>query len=177
MPKTRFASRANRVVRIAKSEIGYHEGRTGNHWNNEEKYAGKIPGLEWANFQAWCATFVSWVAMTANVANYYPRTASCDVAAGWFKMRDQWSEYPAVGAQVFYGTPNDLVHTGIVTDFDDEFIYTVEGNTNNNGSREGDGVYAKKRPRYDNWVVGYGYPKFKRPLRSADPVYNDEYVA
>ncbi|HUH57597.1 MAG TPA: CHAP domain-containing protein [Pseudomonadales bacterium] len=172
--KKRFAPRANKVARIAKSQVGYHEGRSGGHWNNKQKYSGQVPGLEWSNNQPWCATFVSWVVMVAKVGHLYPRTASCDVGAGWFKARGQWSEYPAKGAQVFFGYPHDLVHTGIVTDFDDTYIYTVEGNTNGDGSREGDGVYFKKRLRRDPWVVGYGYPDFNLPLKSADPFYRNE---
>lgn len=172
MRKVLFAPRAKRVVRIAKAEVGYHEGFFGGRWNNKQKYSGQVPGLEWSDNQPWCASFVSWVAMRAMVSEFYPRTASCDIAANWFKERDQWSDYPAVGAQVFYGYPHDLVHTGIVVDFDDKYIYTVEGNTNDSGSREGDGVYFKKRLRRDTWVVGYGYPKFVLPLKSADPDYN-----
>lgn len=162
---------ANRVVRVARGEVGTHEGRSGGHWNNHQKYSPAVPGLEWSQNQAWCATFVSWVAMTAGVAELYPRTASCDVAAAWFRSKGQWSEYPAVGAQVFFGSYSDFVHTGLVVAYDDTYITTVEGNTNTNGSREGDGVYLKRRARRDSYVVGYGYPAFPDGIDSADPRY------
>lgn len=109
------------------------------------------------------------MALKAGAAHLYPRTASCDVAYAWFKARGQISEYPAVGAQVFFGTRADLVHTGLVVSYDADYVYTVEGNTNDNGSREGDGVYAKKRARRDAYLVGYGYPAFPGGLVSADP--------
>jgi hypothetical protein len=149
-----------KVIDTATAEVGYHEGRSGGHWNNQEKYAGQVPGLEWANGQPWCAVFVSWVALNAGVADLFPRTASCDVAAKWFRDRGQWSEFPSIGAQVFYGTAADLVHTGVVVDFDRDTITTVEGNTNDSGSREGDGVYRKVRQRRDGYVVGYGLPAY-----------------
>jgi hypothetical protein len=40
-----------------------------------------------------------------------------------------------------------LGHTGIVEKFDDNFIYTIEGNTNDTGSREGIMVCRKQRIR------------------------------
>lgn len=159
------------VIATAKAEVGYHEGRSNGHWNNREKYAAQVPGLAWVSDQGqpWCAVFVSWVALKAGAADLFPRTASTNVGAQWFKDRGQWSEYPAVGAQVFFGKNGHMEHTGIVYAFDADSIYTVEGNTNTSGSAEGDGVYLKKHGRRDAWVQGYGLPKYPEPLKSADP--------
>ncbi|SDL14202.1 CHAP domain-containing protein [Nocardioides sp. YR527] len=162
-------SNASGIIKVAKAEVGYHEGRSGGHWNNKQKYSPAVPSLEWSQNQAWCATFVSWCALQAGVTTLYPRTASTDLGARWFKDRGQWSEYPAVGAQVFFGVNGDMNHTGIVYGFDATYIYTIEGNTNASGSREGDGVYLKTRARRDSYVQGYGYPKFTEGIKSADP--------
>lgn len=160
------------VVAAARSQVGYHEGRSGGHWNNREKYAAQVAGLEWANYQPWCATFVAWCFTKAGAIGLVPKvSASCDISASGWKHAGRWSEYPAIGAQVFYGTPRDLVHTGLVVAFDDDTITTVEGNTNDNGSREGDGVYVKRRRRRDAYVVGYGYPEYPEGIVSADPRY------
>lgn len=94
----------DKVIATARAEIGYREGKTNGHWNNKTKYGPAVPGLEWADWQAWCGTFVSWVAMTAGAAELFPRTASCAAGVKWFRDRKRFSEYPAVGAQVFYGT-------------------------------------------------------------------------
>ncbi|WP_405560674.1 CHAP domain-containing protein [Streptomyces sp. NBC_01180] len=158
------------VIKIASAEVGYHEGRSGGHWNNNEKYAAQVPGLSWANYQAWCATFVSYCAYKAGAASLFPSTASCATGVAWFKSRKRWSEYPAVGAQVFYG-PGGGSHTGIVVAYDSATITTIEGNTNTNGSAEGDGVYRKTRQRRDNYVYGYGYPAYAEGIKSADPAY------
>jgi GH25 family lysozyme M1 (1,4-beta-N-acetylmuramidase) len=161
------------VIRVAEDEVGVREGRSGDHWNNHQKYSLQVPQLEWSDGQPWCQTFVTWVARKTDVqALYHPvasPTASCDAAGAWFKKIGRWSEYPAVGAQVFLGTSRDLNHTGLVVQYDDTFIYTVEGNTNTTGAREGNGVYAKKRGRRDIAVVGYGYPAFAEGIQSADP--------
>jgi hypothetical protein len=160
------------VIRIASAEVGYHEGKSGGHWNNKTKYAPAVPGLEWADWQAWCATFVSWVAMTAGAAALFPRTASCAAGVAWFKSKSQWSEYPAIGAQVFFG-PGGGTHTGLVVDYDANTITTIEGNTNTSGSAEGDGVYRKTRQRRDAYVYGYGYPAYAAGIKSADPTWKN----
>lgn len=162
----------DRLISTAKAEIGYHEGRdpSGN-WNNHQKYSPAVPGLEWSQNQAWCATFVSWCAMQAGLADLFPRTASTDTAAAWYKAKKRWSEYPAIGAQGFLGVGNNMHHTFIVTAYDDTYVYTVEGNTNTNGSPQGDGVYALKRVRRDAGLVGYGYPAYPEGIVSADPAW------
>lgn len=165
------------VLKVAKAEVGTRETREGDHWVNDSKYnrwLGKIPGYGRDGYgYPWCAVFVAWCADKAGAAELYPKTASCLVAVNWWKKAGRWSEYPAIGAQVFFG-PGGGTHTGIVYDFDDEFIYTYEGNTNASGGAEGDGVHAKKRPRKDSYAYGYGYPKFTDGIESADPAWGKE---
>lgn len=152
---------AARFVAVARAELGYQEGRdrSGN-WNNHQKYSPAVPSLEWSQGQPWCATGVSWCALQAGVADMFPRTASCDAGGQWFKARSQWHESPEVGDQVFFGTPVDLNHTGIVCAYDDVYVWSIEFNTNNDGSRNGDGVYINKRERRAANVVGYGRPNW-----------------
>lgn len=165
----------SKALAAAKAEVGYHEGKSGGHWNNKQKFSGAVPGLEWSDYQAWCATFVSWCALQGGVADLYPRTASCAAGVAWFKARKRWSEYPAVGAQIFFG-PGGGSHTGIVVSYDATYVHTIEGNTNTNGSAEGDGVYAKTRTRRDSYVYGYGYPEFTEGIKSADPTWKNPAV-
>lgn len=165
---------ADKVIAVAKSQVGYHEGRDPDgNWNNHQKYSPAVPGLEWSQNQAWCATFVSWVAMKAGVAHLFPRTASTDAGASWYQSRGQWSEYPAVGAQGYLAHSGNEFHTFIVVRYDDTYIYTIEGNSNTNGSPQGDGVYALKRRRRDSIVEGYGYPAYPEGIISADPDWAD----
>jgi hypothetical protein len=163
----------DQVIAFAKGEIGYHEGRSDGHWNNREKYAAMV-GQNWVSDQAqpWCDIFV-WACADAGGAarEDWPRSASCDVSGAAFKQMGRWSEYPAVGAQVFFGTPTDLNHTGLVVAYDDTFVWTIEGNTNDSGAREGDGVYAKQHRRDEPRIVGYGYPLYADGIDSADPAW------
>ncbi|WP_438470837.1 CHAP domain-containing protein [Streptomyces asiaticus] len=157
-----------KILALAESQVGVHEGRSNGHWNNNQRYSDEVPGLEWSDYQAWCCTFVSWLAYKAGASGLFPRTASCLTAVSWFKQRGRWSEYPAIGAQIFFGTGGGS-HTGIVYDYDSTYAYTIEGNTNLDGSAEGDGVYKKRRVRRDAYVYGYGLPKYKEGIKSADP--------
>jgi hypothetical protein len=119
---------------------------------------------------------VSWLAYKAGVSDLFPRTASCATGVAWFKQRGRFSAYPARGAQVFFGK-NGGTHTGIVVDYDEDpngYIYTIEGNTNANGSPEGDGVYKKKHLRKDAYVFGYGLPKYAEGIKAADPAFKGE---
>ncbi|RCH68724.1 CHAP domain-containing protein [Streptomyces sp. SDr-06] len=164
-------SGASAIINSAEAEVGYHEGRDSDgNWNNIQKYSEQVPGLAWSDGEAWCATFMSWLAMVSGNAALYPRTASCAEGVDWFRSIGRFSEYPAVGAQAFYG-PGGGSHTGLVVRFDDTHIYTVEGNTNDNGSAQGDGVYRQTRRRRDDYVYGYGYPRFAEGIVSADPAY------
>lgn len=166
----------DKIERVAKAEVGYHEGKTSGQWDNDQKYSDELPGFKWSDGQPWCATFVCWSFWKVGAYDLLPSpSASCDNLAAGFKKNGRWSEYPAKGAVVFYGVPSDLNHTGIVVGFNEDFIWTVEGNTNDDGSREGDGVYLKKRARKGANVIGYGYPKFKEGIESADPKYADDF--
>ncbi|WP_241695032.1 CHAP domain-containing protein [Streptomyces sp. C] len=172
-----MTSQVSKISGIAKAEVGTHEKRSGGHWVNDSKYNrwfGKIPGYDQDGYGwPWCAAFVAWCAAEAGLSALYPKTASCEAGVAWFKKQGRFSAYPARGAMVFFGR-NGGTHTGLCIDFDSEWIYTVEGNTNADGSPEGDGVYEKRHRRTDAYVYGYGYPDFAEGIVSADPAWKDK---
>ena len=47
----------------------------------------------------------------------------------------------------YWLNPDRSGHIFLVAGFDGELLVTIEGNTDDGGSREGDGVYARRRPR------------------------------
>lgn len=150
---------ANNVLSRCAAEVGYREGS-----NNYNKYAAPAGH---ANYQAWCATFL--VAEFNLAGQELPsgaNTASCWLNCQAFKRVNRFSWYPAVGAIFFLGASGSE-HTGIVYRYDSTYVYTYEGNTNNNGSPQGNGVYARKRTRRS--IYGYGYPNYSDPIISADP--------
>ncbi|MDT0451876.1 peptidoglycan-binding protein [Streptomyces hesseae] len=156
------------VINTAREEVGYHEGREDGDWNNIQKYAPAVPGLEWAQGEAWCHTFVSWCFQEAGAVDLAPVTASCWEGVQWFQDRDRYTDYPVIGGIVYFGAGGGS-HTGIVVAYTDDEITTVEGNTNSNGSAEGDGVYLKTRPRHSSYIHGYGIPDYPEGVVLADP--------
>jgi LysM repeat protein len=163
-----MAKGAKEVLALAATQVGVHEGYSGGHWNNDQRYSKETPTLAWSNGFAWCQTFQSWLLYKTGLASLGPCTASCLNAVGWFKNHGRFSEYPALGAQIFFGKGGGS-HVGLVVGYDSTYVYTIEGNTNSNGSAEGDGVYRKTRRRSDTYVFGYGYPKYEGGSYSADP--------
>lgn len=159
---------ADTLIAIEKSQVGYRENNGSSNHNNLQKYSNEVPGLEWSQNQAWCMTFQSWCLRKAGIAPLGPVTASTATGYQWYASRGRASFYPAVGALVFFG-PGAGSHVGMVWKYDANTIWTIEGNTNDNGSAEGDGVYSKTRQRRDTYVYGYGYPAFSEGIVTADP--------
>jgi len=105
---------------------------------------------------AWCAAFVDWCVMEAQSLTKKtdferPQTAGAYDLENWAKTK---AKSPTVilskEGKIRKG---DIIvftfsHCGIAVDDEDAgYIRTVEGNTNDEGSREGDGVYSKLRKR------------------------------
>jgi hypothetical protein len=166
-------SQTDTLIAIEKAEVGYREGFSNGHYNNHQKFSPAVPGLEWSQNQAWCQTFQSWAFQQAGAKSLAPVTASCPTAVNWYKSRSRFSFYPAIGAMVFFGHSGGQ-HVGLVYKYDANYAYTIEGNTNANGSSEGNGVYLKKRARRDSYLYGYGLPEFSEGIITADPGLKDK---
>ena len=152
-------NKRNLVQRIYTAELGVRE-RTGrNDGTRVEAY------LRYVNLERgapWCAAFVCWVFGKAGVAN--PRTGW---SPGLFtKSRVCWQRSVAVQPNKKIYTPKQgdvfgiwfpdkqrIAHAGFVDKWEDTWVTTVEGNTNEAGSREGDGVYRKRRLVRSVWQV------------------------
>lgn len=148
-----------KVVRIAISEIGYHEGE-----NNYNKYA---PDLEqWYGWniqnQPWCDIFVDWCFVTAYGMELASKllcepigsaSASCAVSMSRFQSAGQFTfDCPQVGDQVFFGAGGGS-HTGLVVSVDGNSFDTIEGNTS-------DGVYRRHHSVGDGYTYGFGHPDY-----------------
>ncbi|GAA0686100.1 hypothetical protein GCM10010193_44950 [Kitasatospora atroaurantiaca] len=170
-------SQVENVTQRFQSFVGAHEGSANGHWNNDIR---NIHGVNFAevfgmNFVAWC-DIGFWVCFKLEgLEALIPKSASCYSSIAGYQQVDRYSEYPAIGAQFFVSSgelPRGGAHTGFVVGYDDDHIQTVEFNTNDTGSSEGDGCYAKTRSRFGNETSGvyaYGYPNYAEGIVSADP--------
>jgi len=103
--------------------------------------------------EAWCASFVSWVFGKAGYAA--PRTAWSP--ALFPKARQVKLARPGTVFGIYFSSKKRIAHAGLVERKQGNWIYTIEGNTSVDGSREGDGVYRKLRhartiAAYANWL-------------------------
>jgi len=158
---------ARAMIDRAADWIGYREGP-----GNANRFSAELgrPG------EAWCADFVSAVARESGNGGYFPDTASCAVGRAWFQRRGRLSQYPAVGAQVFFGEAGNPYgpggeHTGLCIAYTATTITVIAGNTNDNGSPNGDGVYRRTYQRRSDYVESYGYPAYPEGLVCADPAW------
>lgn len=127
-----------RLVQTARLQVGVREATGHNDGKMIETYL-LYTGLPKGN--PWCAAFLSWVFG----ANGYrlPRTAwSPDLFPG---KRLTKEVKPGNIYGLYSNIKRRIVHCGIMDKADGDWIVGIEGNTNNAGSVEGDGVYIKRR--------------------------------
>ena len=128
------------------SQLGVRE-KTGKNDGPEVEMYLKATGLGKGN--PWCAAFVRWCfdeSGTKTTITAWSPTAE-NKKNLVFKNRDFYKE-PQSGDvfTLYYNSLKRVGHTGFFHRKVNSSIYeSVEGNTNAEGSREGDGVYMKKR--------------------------------
>lgn len=155
---------AEKALFWANSQVGARE-TTRNSGPMVDEYL-KAVGLEPG--RPWCAAFVAWCFVNAarelNVANPCPVTAGAlrlfDISPVMVRM-GAFNTNPQPGDVFVIDHGHGLGHVGFVRDTDvlddGETLYTTEGNTDPNGSREGDGVYQRTRARSE---INYGFLRF-----------------
>ena len=139
------------LVEIALSQKGYKEGP-----NNDTKY-GAWYGL---NYNPWCAMFVSWCADQIGILDkLIPKFAGC--TTGFRKMTEMGittKEHivPQKGDLIFFDwdRSGDYDHVGIVTDANENSVWTVEGNHDDN-------VDTYVYPINASYIAGYARPKYE----------------
>ncbi len=146
------------MARIYRGEVGVREATGRNDGERVEAYLSAV-GLPKGH--PWCAAFVAWAFREGDVPA--PRSAW---SPAWFPgdrvvyARGQTPGYdwrPGDVFGIYFPSKGRIAHVGFIDGARGAFYETVEGNTNARGSREGDGVYRKLRPkrtihRVSRWV-------------------------
>jgi hypothetical protein len=141
------------LVKLAKAEVGVQEidGTNCGPRVNEYKSATNLPASEpWP----WCAAFICWLIKESDIVEtatfQRPRTAGAWAFEAWSRAQDKTtSTKKPHGGDIEAG---DIVvfrfsHIGLAISGPDAngFVQVIEGNTDTAGSREGGGVFQKKR--------------------------------
>lgn len=134
----------NLVIDTALSQIGVREATGKNDGTQVEKY---LKSCNLGKGYAWCAAFITWCYQVNKV-----KAKTTAWAPAWFTpaskviyTRANGGLQPKRGDVFGLWINNRIGHVGFIYKWDAKFVTTIEGNTNEAGSREGDGVYKKKR--------------------------------
>lgn len=182
------------IVNIAKSQVGYFEGSNSNELsgtvngsNNYTEY-GRWYGMQ----DMWCAIFVSWCAYVAGVPeSVVLKHAYTPTGLSWFQNKGQAYSRADVAAGKYTPQPGDIIyfksprnnnptnHVGIVTEYKNRTVYTVEGNSSLVGiDTNGGAVAAKSHSIDDTYIVYICRPDYDlSPVLSTFKTQLDEYSA
>ena len=140
-----------KAVEVAKTQIGKEEVPRGSNWGPAvQQYLNSV-GI---NFPAsWCMAFAYWCFKQAGMTKELPKTGG--VLAMWNTCDERLrSKVYEPGGIIIFDHGKGLGHTGIIESVVGDTINTIEGNTNNNGSREGYAVERKVRHASDPTLKG-----------------------
>ena len=150
-----------KIVLLAESQIGHTELTNKNDGLQVERYLQSV-GL--SKGYAWCGAFVNWIYQFFEISA--PDKAAWTPA--WFpKSKVKWQRgmdnnyipQPGDLAGFYYPRKRRIAHIALIVEWNPSksYVVTIEGNTNSAGSRDGDGVYKKLRPKksiykVSNWI-------------------------
>lgn len=183
MPNT-----VDKLLSVARAEIGYCEKKTNSKLDSKTDNAGKNNYTKyWRDLQptyqgqAWCDCFVDWCFWKA-YGSGNAQILECGgfgayytpASAQYYKTKGQWSNIPKVGSQIFFKNSSRIHHTGIVESFTDTTVTTIEGNTSNGTAVVPNGgmVCRKTYKRNNTSIAGYGHPKFDADKINKTPTEN-----
>ena len=161
----------NNILRIAVSQLGYHEGDSAKDFDGMNK-SGSSNYIEYArllvphyndNAYEWCACFVNWC---LNQARYDKASSEigCWKWVGELKDMKMWQDSaaykgtytPKPADMIFFnwkGTNTTSGHIGYVLYTTETHVFTIEGNADNN-------VTVRSYALNDPCVIGYGTPPY-----------------
>ena len=187
------------IINVALSQVGYREGNysgdTGGE--NDGYYNNYTESNYWyhnyvstdmpigGSYAPWCATFVSWCAEMAGIPSSIIGRSTCASRHSYgFDV-----VFYAGGSTLYSSSDNDSrfmgynytpkkgdlfftrswSHVGLVVGVSGSNVITVEGNTNSDGSAEGDGVFRRTSRRIVD--LYFGVPDYEESYLSSCTYY------
>ena len=176
-------SELEKVIEVAKGELGYLEKRSNNQLDdktansgesNYTKYCRDIYNWCGKNYQAkpWCAAFVTWCFTKAlglnrakQLLKHYPYVY-CPTMSGLFTLYAN----PKVGDIVIFKRNGVFTHTGLVIAVNGDQFTTIEGNTSGASNIVANGGGVCQKTYYNSNLPG---TKFCRPDYSSTAITSD----
>jgi uncharacterized protein (TIGR02594 family) len=135
-----------RLKQVYDSQVGVQELTGKNDGKEVERYL-KVCGLKKGN--PWCAAFLAWCFKSSGI-----KTINSAYAPSWFpknRIIPLSKAQPGDVVGFYFRDKKRIAHVGFYDCVSGAFVITVEGNTSatasmgNAASREGDGVFKKRR--------------------------------
>jgi len=139
------------VAKVYNAEIGTRELTGNNDGKRVEEYLAFVGFKKGAS---WCAAFVSWVGAQVKGVRYLVTAWSPSYGSSKFLVFKRGTKLKGVGQRGDVGTITGVVngewrisHVFFIDGLtkDGKLYRTVEGNTNSQGGRDGNGVFARLR--------------------------------
>lgn len=158
---------------VGKEEIGQNEGFKDKRFRLQMEAVGWRPGESWCSYFSELVWRLAYSHFNSIIASECEKlfSASCTKTYSRFKNNPSWevSQFCRAGAIAIWqkyrnGNAYWQGHAGVVISTSEDYFVVVEGNSNNNGSRNGYKV-AKNNREYNFDVenglrlIGFIYPK------------------
>lgn len=169
--------KASAVLNQARAWLGRKEA-DGSHREIIDTYNALKPAnyYKMSYTDAWCACFVSAVAMKVGASDIIPTEVGCERMIQLFKQKNAWEEkdsyVPSPGDIIFYDWQDSGAgdctgfsdHVGIVESVVGNTITVIEGNYSDSVKRHALAVN-------DRYIRGYGLPKYsdRKEAEKAEP--------
>lgn len=137
------------------SQIGRMENPLGSNWGHPvEEYLRSVN----TNIPApWCAAFVHWCLDSAGIKNTitaYSPSAQNKKNLVYYQSHQLKEVQPGDVFTIYFVSMKRIGHTGFIgRQISSSIVETIEGNSNDGGSREGVGVYKRKRPLHTLYSI------------------------
>lgn len=179
-----MAKLASSAIGQARAWVGRNEA-SGSHREIIDTYNAHKPlarGYAVKHTDAWCATFISAVAIKCGLTSIIPTECGCGQMIALLKALGEWIENenrtPNAGDIIFYdwddnGTGDNTGwpdHVGIVEKVRDNTITVIEGNISNSVGRRTLAVNGR-------YIRGYGVPKYDEEQADQETTKSVETVA
>lgn len=176
-----------KVIMIAKNEIGYLEKKSSDQLNDKTANAGSAnytkywrdvyPGYQG---KAWCACFVSWCFMKAfgletakKLLKHWPYVY-CPTLGNLFTRNAN----PKIGDIVIFYHNGTFTHTGLVTAVVGDRFYTIEGNTSGASGIIANGGGVCQKSYYNSKLPGTKFctPDYSLVTSSTENITGGSYM-
>jgi hypothetical protein len=153
-PKMPVKKLPKTISSVYLSQLSVREATGHNDGKEVEKYLHSV-GLD--KGYPWCAAFVRWCYDSTGIKttiNGAAASAHNPKNLVYFKNKQLQEPQPGDAFTLWYTSLNRIGHTGFFHQKINESVYqTCEANTNEAGSREGDGVYQKYRSFHATYSI------------------------